>query len=83
MSSEGNARRTIWRAGEAAVEIIDQTALPHETRTARLATAEDAAEAIAVMRVRAADPPRPRMSRVASKPSITGIWQSMSTRSKV
>ena len=25
---------------------------------------------------------RPRMARVASKPSITGIWQSISTRSK-
>jgi methylthioribose-1-phosphate isomerase len=36
------------------VEIIDQTRLPHEFVLRRLATPEDAAEAIAVMRVRGA-----------------------------
>jgi len=50
----GNARRTIWRSGEETVDIIDQTALPHDYRIARLATVEDAAEAIFVMRVRGA-----------------------------
>ncbi|MFZ4535090.1 S-methyl-5-thioribose-1-phosphate isomerase [Propionivibrio sp.] len=37
-----------------AVDIIDQTALPHEFRTRRLATLDDAAHAIRVMQVRGA-----------------------------
>lgn len=46
--------RTIWPTGDGAVEIIDQTLLPHTFKTVRLSTMEDAAEAIAVMRVRGA-----------------------------
>ena len=41
-------------AGARAVEIIDQTALPHDYRTLRLATLDDAAHAIRVMQVRGA-----------------------------
>ena len=37
-----------------AVDIIDQTALPHAYRTLRLATLEDAAHAIRAMQVRGA-----------------------------
>ncbi|MBS1230219.1 MAG: S-methyl-5-thioribose-phosphate isomerase, partial [Proteobacteria bacterium] len=40
--------------GLRAVDIIDQTALPHDYRTLRLATLEDAAHAIRVMQVRGA-----------------------------
>jgi len=47
--------RTIWPAPEGrAVDIIDQTALPHAYRTLRLATLEDAAHAIRSMQVRGA-----------------------------
>jgi methylthioribose-1-phosphate isomerase len=47
--------RTIWLAPDDwSVEIIDQTKLPHQFETRRLETLEDAAEAIAVMRVRGA-----------------------------
>ena len=53
-SQDGSARRTIWAAGHGTVEIIDQTLLPHEYTTRRLATVEEVAEAIAVMRVRGA-----------------------------
>ncbi|RAH99939.1 S-methyl-5-thioribose-1-phosphate isomerase [Acuticoccus sediminis] len=53
-SADGSARRTIWATGDGAVEIIDQTRLPHEYATKRLASVEDVAEAIAVMRVRGA-----------------------------
>jgi methylthioribose-1-phosphate isomerase len=53
MNVEGKATRTI-RPSEGAVEIIDQTRLPHEFVIRRLATLEDAAEAIHVMRVRGA-----------------------------
>jgi methylthioribose-1-phosphate isomerase len=52
--TDGNARRTIWPAGNGAVDIIDQTTLPHACATRRLATVADVAEAIAVMRVRGA-----------------------------
>jgi len=45
--------RTIWTAGEA-VEIIDQTALPHELVVRPLRTLDDAARAIATMQVRGA-----------------------------
>lgn len=41
-------------AGARAVEIIDQTALPHDYRTLHLATLDDAAHAIRVMQVRGA-----------------------------
>jgi methylthioribose-1-phosphate isomerase len=47
--------RTIWPAAQQrAVDIIDQTALPHEYRTLRLATLADAAHAIRSMQVRGA-----------------------------
>lgn len=47
-------RRPILRTAEGAVEIIDQTELPHRAVVVRLATLEDAAEAIETMRVRGA-----------------------------
>jgi methylthioribose-1-phosphate isomerase len=47
--------RTIWPTDDgSAVEIIDQTLLPHVFEVRRLETAEDAAEAIRTMRVRGA-----------------------------
>ncbi|MBM4181766.1 MAG: S-methyl-5-thioribose-1-phosphate isomerase [Betaproteobacteria bacterium] len=46
--------RSLLEAGARRVEIIDQTRLPHAFVTCVLATPEDAAEAIAVMRVRGA-----------------------------
>ncbi len=47
--------RTIWpRDDGSAVEIIDQTLLPHAFEVRRLKSAEDAAEAIRSMRVRGA-----------------------------
>ncbi|MGH6877520.1 MAG: S-methyl-5-thioribose-1-phosphate isomerase [Rhizomicrobium sp.] len=54
MKIAGRAWRTIWPVGEAAVEVIDQTKLPHELSTVRLASAEDAAWAIREMVVRGA-----------------------------
>jgi len=51
----GRSFRTIWPTADgAAVEIIDQTRLPHEFVTLRLDTVEQVAEAIRVMRVRGA-----------------------------
>jgi len=51
----GTPYRTIWPAGDGwAVEIIDQTRLPHEFVTVRLETADDAATAIRDMWVRGA-----------------------------
>ncbi|MBA3998880.1 MAG: S-methyl-5-thioribose-1-phosphate isomerase [Candidatus Accumulibacter sp.] len=55
MNVNGSPTRTIWPAREErAVDIIDQTALPHAWRTLRLATLEDAAHAIRSMQVRGA-----------------------------
>ena len=55
MNVNGSPTRTIWPAREGrAVDIIDQTALPHAWRTLRLATLEDAAHAIRSMQVRGA-----------------------------
>jgi methylthioribose-1-phosphate isomerase len=57
MNVNGTPTRTIWpvdKQGKRAVEIIDQTRLPHEFVTHLLLSPEDAAEAIAVMRVRGA-----------------------------
>jgi methylthioribose-1-phosphate isomerase len=57
MLVQGTPTRTIRpvvEGGKTVVEIIDQTRLPHEFVLRRLATPEDAAEAIAVMRVRGA-----------------------------
>ena len=55
MKVGGRPYRTIWRAADGrAVEIIDQTLLPHAFATVRLETLGAAAEAIKVMRVRGA-----------------------------
>jgi len=55
MNVGGQEMRTIWpAAGGRAVEIIDQTRLPHELAIVRLVTLDDAARAIADMQVRGA-----------------------------
>ncbi len=55
MKVDGKSMRTIWLAEDGwAVEIIDQTRLPHEFATRRLETLEDAAHAIRAMLVRGA-----------------------------
>ncbi|MGH7025553.1 MAG: hypothetical protein ACREEB_18455, partial [Caulobacteraceae bacterium] len=46
--------RTIWPIADGAVEIIDQTLLPHRLEIARLASLDDFVAAIADMRVRGA-----------------------------
>jgi len=51
----GRHYRSIWVAGDGwSVEVIDQTALPHELRIVRMATVDDAVDAIRTMRVRGA-----------------------------
>ncbi len=55
MNVDGTPYRTIWLAEDGwAVEIIDQTRLPHAFVTRRLETLEDAARAITDMQVRGA-----------------------------
>ena len=55
MKVDGKPRRTIWLAADGwAIEIIDQTRLPHDFVTCRLETLEDAAHAIRAMLVRGA-----------------------------
>ncbi len=55
MKIDGRSYRTIWPAADnQAVEVIDQTVLPHRLATRRVATLEDAFEAIATMIVRGA-----------------------------
>ena len=55
MNVAGRPCRTIWPSADgAAVEIIDQTRLPHAFAIARLATVDDAAHAIRAMLVRGA-----------------------------
>jgi methylthioribose-1-phosphate isomerase len=54
MKINGKPYRTIWPAGESAVDIIDQTKLPHEFRTRTLKSAADCAHAIKTMVVRGA-----------------------------
>ena len=55
MKIDGKPWRTIWPAADGgAVEIIDQTRLPHEFATARLDTLDAVCEAIREMRVRGA-----------------------------
>ncbi len=54
MDVAGHPMRTIWTAADGAVEVIDQTRLPHELATARLETVVDAARAIRAMVVRGA-----------------------------
>lgn len=55
MNVHGRPTRTVWPSPDGhAVEIIDQTKLPHAFATVRLATLEDAAHAIRAMLVRGA-----------------------------
>jgi methylthioribose-1-phosphate isomerase len=54
MLIEGRPRRTIWPTADGAVEIIDQTRLPHAVEIIRLASAADAVTAISDMQVRGA-----------------------------
>jgi methylthioribose-1-phosphate isomerase len=70
MKVGGRSYRTIWVSEDgAAVEIIDQTRLPHAFETRRLETAADAALAIAAMLVRGA----PLIGATAAY----GIWLQM------
>jgi methylthioribose-1-phosphate isomerase len=54
MKIDGKSYRTIWRAGPAAVEAIDQTRLPHALAFRRIDTLEGAVAAIKTMVVRGA-----------------------------
>jgi methylthioribose-1-phosphate isomerase len=54
MKINGRWTRTLWRAGDGAVETLDQTRIPHVVETVRIDTAEDAANAIKAMLVRGA-----------------------------
>ena len=55
MKIDGRSHRTIWTTSEGqAVEVIDQTLLPHRFAVKRLASADDAFEAIRTMVVRGA-----------------------------
>jgi methylthioribose-1-phosphate isomerase len=54
MNVNGSPSRTIWLASDGAVEIIDQTRLPHELVTVRLENMRDAEQAIRSMQVRGA-----------------------------
>jgi methylthioribose-1-phosphate isomerase len=68
MNVDGKPTRTIWAAGDA-VEIIDQTALPHAFVVRALRTVGDAARAIATMQVRGA----PLIGAAAAY----GVWLGM------
>ncbi|HEY5047345.1 MAG TPA: S-methyl-5-thioribose-1-phosphate isomerase [Rhizomicrobium sp.] len=54
MKIAGRPYRTIWPVGDARVDVIDQTKLPHEFATATLRSAGDVADAIRRMVVRGA-----------------------------
>jgi methylthioribose-1-phosphate isomerase len=54
MKINGRQYRTIWPVGDDAVEVIDQTKLPHRFETIVLRSAEDCARAIREMIVRGA-----------------------------
>ena len=54
MLIHGRPSRTIWPLADGAVEIIDQTRLPHAVVAVRLETLADAVAAIAEMKVRGA-----------------------------
>ena len=55
MKIDGKDFRTIWLGDDGwSVEIIDQTKLPHQFETTRLATVEEAGRAILTMQVRGA-----------------------------
>ncbi|HZP93544.1 MAG TPA: S-methyl-5-thioribose-1-phosphate isomerase [Burkholderiales bacterium] len=53
MKVGGVAYRSVWREGDR-IGVIDQTRLPHEFHTLRLATLDDVAHAIRTMQVRGA-----------------------------
>jgi len=74
MHVAGHPTRTIWPSADgAAVEIIDQTRLPHVFTTVRLATLDHAAHAIRAMLVRGA----PLIGATAA----WGLWLAMRTDS--
>ncbi|MGI9170455.1 MAG: S-methyl-5-thioribose-1-phosphate isomerase, partial [Caulobacteraceae bacterium] len=54
MLIRGRPSRTIWPAAGGAVEIVDQTRLPHAVEIVRLTGLDDAVMAIATMKVRGA-----------------------------
>ena len=54
MLIHGRPFRTIWPTSDGAVEILDQTRLPHRVETSRLTTLDEAVSAIADMKVRGA-----------------------------
>lgn len=54
MKIDGTHFRTIWLASDGAVEIIDQTKLPHRFEIVRLSDMESVARAIVTMQVRGA-----------------------------
>ena len=54
MKIAGEHRRTIWPGADGAVEVIDQTRLPHEVVVKSLASLPEAADAIRTMVVRGA-----------------------------
>ncbi len=54
MKIDGVSHRTIWPTTDGAVEVIDQTLLPHRFAVRRLETLEDVAQAISTMVVRGA-----------------------------
>ena len=54
MKVNGTPYRTIWKTSDGAVEIIDQTRLPHEFVTVRLENMRDAEHAIRTMQIRGA-----------------------------
>ncbi|HEY5106278.1 MAG TPA: S-methyl-5-thioribose-1-phosphate isomerase [Caulobacteraceae bacterium] len=54
MLIDGRAARTIWPADDGAVNIIDQTLLPHAVEVVALRILEDAVRAISSMQVRGA-----------------------------
>jgi len=70
MKVQGKDYRTVWVAEDGeSVEIIDQTRLPHEFATRRLASLDDAAHAISAMLVRGA----PLIGATAAY----GVWLAM------
>ena len=69
MNVNGKPTRTIWASADGAVEIIDQTALPHAFVVRPLHTLAEVAHAIAAMQVRGA----PLIGAAAAY----GIWLAM------
>ena len=54
MLIHGKPRRTIWSTADGAVEVIDQTRLPHAVEIVRIRNLDEAVRAIVDMRVRGA-----------------------------